>query len=120
MKSTDIHRSEWMPLYEAIPFKSKILVFERMGYNHSSKLLSKAYISEEQYNILKQMNDNLVLFSLNTVGKAADYDHTQMLKYSKGLIALISSDIFKTYKQHNKTKIVDEQMRIQKIINKNN
>lgn len=60
------------------------------------------------------MNDNLVLFSRNTVGETIRLWPYQMLKYLNALVSLIMSDTFKTYGQHNKTKIVDEQMRIQK------
>lgn len=119
MKSTDIHKSEWMPLYDAIPFKSKRVAFEAMGFEFSHHLLKKQYITIEQFEKLKEMNSNLVLGSNNSVGEPVDYDHNQMMHYNNSLVSLITSDTFKTYKQHNKSKVLDEQLRIQKLINKN-
>lgn len=114
MKSTDIHKSEWLPLYDSVPFKEKRNIFTRMGFDNSASLLSKQYIKVEQYHVLLDVCQNN-----STVGVGVDYDHEQCVHFNKELLNLIRHPDFKLYKQHNRTKVVNEQMRLQIQINKN-
>lgn len=114
MKSTDIHKSEWLPLYDSVPFKDKRNIFTRMGFDNSASLLSKQYIKVEQYHVLLDVCQNN-----STVGVGVDYDHDQCVHFNEKLLLLIRSDYFKIYKQNHKTKVVNEQMRLQIQINKN-
>lgn len=114
MKSTDIHKSEWLPLYDSVPFKEKRNIFTRMGFDNSASLLSKQYIKVEQYHVLLDVCQNN-----STVGSCAEYDHDQLVKYNTELLNLIRHPEFKAYKQNQRTKVVNEQMRLQIQINKN-
>ena len=115
-----ILKAEYIEHYDKIKMKYKLQCVQRMGFNNASIFLEKNQITEIQFNILKNFNNNIFLKSGNRTAEPVEMDLEQLIQYNKGLLQLIGNEqvfVPPHYSQGRKTKIFYEHIEIQKRIN---
>ncbi len=118
--STDVNKELFIPKYNAIPMGLKGQAIAIMGFHDSSCFLRKNFISKEQYDKLVEYSNEHDLISNNRIVDFVPVDKQQLEIYNKRLLLLINSTEWINYSKADRPKIVDEQIRIQRILNKSN
>lgn len=115
-----IHRDEFLPIYNKLPADKKSLIVGILGYKSCSQFVKTRHITPYYFNKLVEFKEHICKDkqSPNYVGSAAPFDLDQIKHYYKSLNDLIDSEDYINLSKNNRGKIIHEQNRISKIINK--
>ena len=109
-----------MPIYNKLPIDKKPLIVGILGYKSCNQFTKTRYITPYYFNKLLEFKEHICKEkeSNNYIGSPAPFDLEQIKHYYKSLNDLIDSEDYIKLSKHDRGKIIHEQNRISKIINR--
>lgn len=113
-----VHCSEYLPIYHKLPVDKKPLIASILGFKSCNQLTKSKYMTKYYFKKLVEFKEHICKDkeSSNFVGNYAEFDIEQLKLYYSKLNEWIESDEYINSSKNKRSRIIDEQKRISKLI----